>query len=139
MHCISLHQPYAELVAMKIKRLETRKFRTSKIGQRIAIVSTLKPADPELCRRYGLDPEALDALLLGVLRCTVRIVRVRPCTVADEAAACCVCVGKVGWELDEVDTLAPFKVRGFPGFFNVHDDTIALARATYLDAKAMVE
>lgn len=134
MDCISLHQPYAELVAMRIKKLETRKFRTAKIGQRIGIVSTLAPADRELCKRYGLNAEALDALLLGVLRCTAVIKAVRPCTVDDVADACCACVGKIGWELEDVQMLAPLKVRGMPGFFEVPDDTIALARATYLEA-----
>jgi hypothetical protein len=71
---ISLHQPWASMVARGIKDIETRKWHTEYRGK-LLICSTKKPVLPN----YPL----------GMALCIVEITHCRPMLLIDQERACC--------------------------------------------------
>lgn len=132
--CLSLDQPYAELVRLEAKTIETRWKKTGVRG-RFAIASTQRintNAVIEL-ENAGVLPKVAvpdyKRFPLGVLRCTVELVDVRKLTEADEKPACCKCAGKWGYMLERPEKLFAIKVRGMPGFFKIGSSMIEIGRA----------
>lgn len=105
---ISLHQPFASMIASGAKTIETRTWYTSYRGD-LLIVSTKKPV---------IKPVA--EYPTGKALCIVKLVGCRRMTIKDEAAACCQFYpGAYAWLLDNIRTVPPIAVRGSQGFYNV--------------------
>ncbi len=102
---ISLHQPWASMIAQGSKTIETRNWPTSHRGD-LLIVSTKKPEIPGLLSGYAL--------------CIVNVVDCRPMNVQDESAARCKWrSGAWAWVLDDIRRIEPFRMRGYQGIYVV--------------------
>ena len=102
---ISLHQPYASMVANGSKIIETRSWPTNHRGD-LLIVSTKKPAVP--------------GFLCGYALCIVNLIDCRPMTVNDESEARCKWFnGAWAWVLSDIRRIEPFRVRGYQGIYVV--------------------
>jgi len=107
MKAISLHQPWATMIAGGVKTIETRRWRTRHRGPLVICSSKLPAVTGHLC---------------GYALCVVDVVGCRPMTVDDENAACCgLYDGAWAWELVNLRVLRPFAVRGRQGFFEIPD------------------
>jgi len=105
MKAISLHQPWASLIAKGQKTIETRFWPTRYRGD-LLIVSTKKP-------KFQDYP-------LGKALCIVRVTGCRRMTVSDEEKAQCLWeYGKWAWELSDMRPIEPFDVKGQQGFYEV--------------------
>ncbi len=102
MHALTIHQPYAHLIATGRKTIETRGWLTRHRGQ-LAITASVRRADPDLCRRFGLDPAALD---YGCVVAVTNVTDSRPLAAADRHAACCETAGVNGLILSNTQRLA---------------------------------
>lgn len=112
MKAISIHQPFASLIASGEKTIETRRWATKYRGD-LLIVSTQK--------KNKLFPD----LPLGRVLCVVEVVGCRPMEPCDEEAACCKhYVGAYAWELSNRRRIEPFDVRGQQGFYEVAKNII---------------
>lgn len=96
---ISLHQPYASMIALKSKTIETRTWSTNHRGD-LLIVSTRKPELP--------------GFLCGYALCIVDVIDCRPMTLEDEKAARFKwSPGRWAWVLSNIRKIErPFRVRG---------------------------
>ena len=138
---ISLHGPYAQLVACGLKTIETRAHRTHHRGP-LLICSTLtldvaardriakivyactaesdeKYLRPLLAHGFELERPAGMALAL------VDVVGCRPLLPEDEPAAWFYAPGRWAWELANARRVKPFKVRGMPGMFRVPSSDVS--------------
>lgn len=146
MKAITLHQPWADLIARGIKTLETRTWPTQfrgllaiHAGKKATgnrqqatggavggtlfasgqqpIASSQQPSAPEIwCD--SLRPRAEYGAVVAV----ARMYDCRLLTVADEAAACCECAGKFGFFLRDVMPLrSPMKLRGQQGLWEINE------------------
>ena len=105
MKAISLHQPWASMIADGKKTIETRGWFTHYRGD-LLICSTKKPIV------FGLPS--------GMALCIVRISHVHRMTKYDEGKACCpVYDGAYSWFLTDLRKIKPFPVKGSQGFFEV--------------------
>lgn len=110
MKALSLHQPWASLIAQGKKTIETRRWATSYRGP-LLICSSGRPV--------------IDGLPAGKALCVVDLVGCRPMTRADEKAACCdLYPGAFAWVLDNRKRVQPFPVQGQQRFFDVDDEQI---------------
>lgn len=102
---ISLHQPWASMIAQGHKTIETRNWPTNHRGD-LLIVSTKKP------EIYGL--------LSGFALCIVEVVDCRPMYVEDQNAARVQWRhGLWSWLLSNIRPIQPFRVRGYQGIYEV--------------------
>lgn len=115
---LSLHQPYASLIASGRKTLETRKWRTHHRGT--LLICAAKTKRPDI-KPISQALEMLNPVFpLGVALCLVDVVACRPMTTEDEDAACCpIYPGAWAWELTNLRPVTPFPVKGQQGFFSV--------------------
>ena len=115
---ISLKQPWASLVGVKIKTLETRTWGTTHRGPLLIVASK------------GFDYGAIEYLTgrklpieiapVGAAICVADLIDCRRMVDTDEVAACCPVYPKArARELENIRPVPNFKVRGFPGLFNV--------------------
>jgi len=105
MKAISLHQPWASMIASGKKSIETRRWFTSFRGD-LLIVSTAKPTVPGLPNGKAL--------------CIVELYKCRPMDTWDEKLACCQYYpGAYAWVLRNIRPIEPFAVRGSQGFYDV--------------------
>ena len=103
MKALSVKQPWANMIASGKKTIETRIWPTDYRGD-LLVVSSRKPDIPPA----------------GYALAVVRVVDCRPMTKADERAACCpIYPGAYAWVLNNVRTIAPFRVKGQVGIFEV--------------------
>lgn len=142
MKALPLWQPWASLVALGAKRVETRGYPPSRLGlhagQRIAIHATKRESELWLCDYdYFCDfvPDP-DALPLGALIATCTLARAAEITEASAAellernpqehAFGYYVPGRWAWVLADVVALpAPVYFRGSQGAFDVPDDLLA--------------
>lgn len=132
---ISLHQPYASLVALGVKKIETRHWRTKYRG-RILICSTKKNNTEiatgiesfkslEMARHYGHNEPLLPqdfTPLFGYALAVAELVGCRILREADTRDALVYAPGQVyGFRLDDIRAIEPFKVTGQRG---IQDMTI---------------
>jgi len=104
MKAISIHNPYATLIAQALKTLEIRSWKTSYRGE-LLIVSTQ--------RKYADLP-------CGVAVCVVNLFDIREFTPADMLAAHIPYQPRCfAWVLADVRPITPFPVKGQQGFYNV--------------------
>ncbi len=105
MKALSLHQPWASMIAMGSKTIETRTWPTRYRGE-LLIASTKKPEIPGRLCGFGL--------------CVVNLVNCRKMILSDEAAARCAWSdGLWAWVLSEIREIQPFRVRGQQGLYEV--------------------
>lgn len=106
MKAISLKQPWAHLICIGEKTIETRTWPTKYRGD-ILIVTSKKPK--------------IQDLPVGVAVCIAKIVDCRPMTFADEAKACCeIYPGAYAWILENIRPIKPFPVKGQLGIYEVN-------------------
>lgn len=144
MKALSLWQPWASLIAVGAKRVETRAWPAPDwlIGQRIAIHAAKRDTELWTCvrdpfKQYLPEP---DSLPLGYVIATARLSR---CTVMTEASIAVLAQehpdehafglyepGRYAWVLADVEPLAvPVAVRGRQKVFDVPDELFsAVAR-----------
>ncbi len=103
MKCISIKQPWANMIASGQKTIETRTWPTNYRGE-IAIASSKTPK---------IEPAGCVIALATLVDC-------RPMTERDENAACCdVYLGAWAWVLEGIKKIEPIKVRGQLGIYNI--------------------
>jgi hypothetical protein len=108
MKAISLHQPWANMIAEGVKTIETRRWRTSYRGE-LLICSTL--------RRCGYP-----GVYYGHAVALVNLADCRPMaqTHREVLAACCAWEpGAYAWVLDNIRRIVPFPVRGKHRLYDV--------------------
>lgn len=105
MKAISLHQPWADMIAQGSKTIETRTWWTSYRGA-LLIVSTKKPDLPgHLC---------------GYALCIVNLINCRKMIASDEAASRVMWHDYLySWVLTDIRKVEPFRVRGYQGLYEV--------------------
>jgi len=102
---ISLHQPWASMIAQGSKTIETRIWPTDHRGD-LLIVSTQRPEIP--------------GFLCGYALCIVNVIDCRRMTVEDESAARCKWQrGVWAWVLSNTRIIEPFRVRGYQRIYEV--------------------
>lgn len=129
MKAISLIQPWADLVMLGIKTIETRSWTTNFRGD-LLICSSKQTSEYS-----GITPSALDRFfalkempidLHGHALCIVEVMDVRRMLEEDREDACCLYMNKYAWELRNVRRIEPFMVKGRQRFFEVSNDLIIL-------------
>jgi len=103
---ISLHQPWASMITLGSKTIETRNWPTDHRGD-LLIVSTLKPE--------------IIGFLCGYALCVVNLVNCRKMIPTDEAGARVKWRDDLwAWVLNDIrPVLEPFRVRGYQGIYEV--------------------
>ena len=110
MKCLSLKQPWANLIADGKKTIETRTWGTKYTGP-FAIASSKKP----------------DIYPAGCVVCTATLVGCRPMIIEDEPSACCrIYDGAVAWVLKDVTKIPPQKVKGMMGLYDIELESLPL-------------
>ncbi len=153
MKCISVHQPWASLIAVGAKTVETRHWPapSALITRRVAIHASKTPREMRLVltepfrtvlHAAGFATGPLDEgreLPLGAVVATAELHRCRPIT-EDNALRLAAThpqeyafgnyeAGRYAWILTDVRPLAePVAFRGAQGFFDVPDDLIGVER-----------
>ena len=108
---LSLHQPWAELIASGVKTIETRTWATHHRGE-LLICSTQRPCDTP-------------GVYYGSAVALVDLIDCRHMTEADEqAAGCKLYYHAFAWVLGNIRRIVPFAVRGKHRLFDV--DTVRL-------------
>ena len=103
---LSVHQPWASMIALGPKTIESRTWYTYYRGE-LLICSTKKINDNYRRLPYG---QAL---------CIVNLIECRPMKKSDEPLACCPCLKNLwSWVLRDVRKIEPFPVIGRQGLFN---------------------
>lgn len=94
--CLSVRQPWANLIAQGKKTIETRTWSTTYRGP-LLIVSSRKP---------DIAPAGYGLAVIQLIDC-------RMMTVQDEEAACCPqYAGAYSWILNDIKPIKPFPVKG---------------------------
>ncbi|MEK6675589.1 MAG: ASCH domain-containing protein [Planctomycetota bacterium] len=106
MKALSLHQPWASLIATGKKTIETRRYQTKYRGP-VLICSTKAPK--------------FAAHLCGYALAVAEIVECRPMTFADQEASCCkVYPWAWAWILKCVQPIKPFQILGRRRLFDLY-------------------
>lgn len=114
MKALSLKQPWANLIALGWKTIETRTWRTNYRGPLLICAS--KTIDSHAAMEFKPVPPAPRGCAITL----VDLVTCRRMTKADEAVACCdVYPGAWAWILENVRPIEQFPVRGQLGIFEV--------------------
>lgn len=115
MKAISLKQPWANMIAARVKTIETRKWKTSYRGT-ILICASMN-VDSSFDHDWPTQP-------VGVAVALAEIVDCRPMVAADEKDACCAVYPRANsWVLANIVPIKPFSVRGALGVFDVDIDS----------------
>jgi hypothetical protein len=143
MRTISLWQPWATLVAVGAKRIETRHWPApaTLVGQRIGIHAAKTTAHLAICGEWPFNEHIPDprALPLGAVVATAVLARCREITSEgaalleerdrQEAAFGLYAPGRFAWVLRDVVALEqPVPFRGSQGFFDVPDEALGFER-----------
>lgn len=140
MKAISLWQPWATLIALEAKRIETRHWQAPAwlSGQRIAIHAAKRESELWLCGEdYFADALncTADELPLGAIVCTAMLDRSVPMTFEGIAQLVRQCpaehafgnyaVGRYAWIFRDVVSMPePVPFRGRQGIFDVPDEIV---------------
>ena len=123
---VSLHQPYAGLVRLELKPIETRKTRIHYRGPLVICATQSIDGDAYLRLFRELVPgrvsgDAFQAAceIRGALCALVEVVGCRELTPEDEPRSLFYAEGRFAWELERIRPLKPLPVRGSQGFFRV--------------------
>jgi ASCH domain-containing protein len=120
--------PWAELIALGIKDLEVRSWRTHYRGP-LVIVSSVTPARSPAARAavHHLPPGTM--LRGGITVCIVDLVDCRAGCRRDEPRALVNPAGAWVWELANPRRLAPLKVRGQLNLWHIEPSLVVLRAA----------
>jgi hypothetical protein len=122
MKAISLHQPWASLIAEGRKTIETRRWQTSHRGP-LLICSTKLPIVQNV---LGLPK--VEYLPTGQALCVAEVVDCRRMLKSDQEAALVSYQSKLwAWELKDVRPIEPFEVRGYQRLYEVDDNLVLVA------------
>ena len=117
MKALSVRQPWASMIALNEKTIETRTWSTDYRGD-LLIVSSRKPA--------------IAGLPLGQGLCVAQLIDCRPMTIEDEPAAKCEMyeygISAFAWCLANIRPVETFPVRGQLGLYEVDDEMIKLVK-----------
>jgi len=114
MKALSIRQPWASLIAIGKKTIETRTWPTNYRGK-LLIVSS-KIIDKNIPYRHFLEL----GLPLGKAIAIVELVDCRPMRKPDEIRAMCnFYFGLYAWELENIKRIKPFSVKGKLGLYEV--------------------
>lgn len=127
MKVLTIKEPFATLIANKVKRIETRSWKTKYRGE-IYIHAGVAKIDKKVSERPGLKKlyENLD-LKYGYIICKARLV---DCVYMDEKFMSeikknkteYICghyeIGRYAWILDDVEIIEPIKAKGQLGIWN---------------------
>lgn len=134
MKAVSLWQPWAQLVALGVKRFETRSWPTNHRGDLLVHAARRSPPRASELEYAGLFVElairgwAREALPRGAIVGLVRVKAVHRTEDLEpllervgvhELARGDFSPGRYAWELEHVATLKPQPLRGFQGLFDV--------------------
>ena len=112
MKCISVRQPWANMIANGEKTIETRTWATTYTGP-LAIASSKRPK-------------------IWPAGCVVAVAYLEGCwimTEYDEEAACCeIYPGAKAWYLKDIRKTKPAPVKGMLGIFEIDDELIEYER-----------
>lgn len=153
MKALPLWQPWASLVAVEAKRIETRHWRApaSLIGQRIAIHATKRTSELWLCDEEPFSEFVVaDELPLGAIIATAVLNRCSEMTEGaiealrraqpNEHAFGLYEPGRFAWILRDVERLAvPVPWRGSQGIFDVPDDLLGYTPPTPAQSSLLPE
>ncbi len=115
MRALSLRQPWAEMVMLGWKTIETRKWRTKYRGELLIVASKSRPDDvPDYTRIQ--DPP----MIFGKAVAICDLTDCRPMEPTDEEEAWFKNEpGRFAWLLDKILRIEPFPVKGQLGLYNV--------------------
>ena len=121
MKCLSINQPFADLINSKIKTIETRKWRTNYRGD-ILICSSLK----QFTGFVFINNESIDCkkyinekTLFGYSICLATLIDCQKMTLDDEKNACCQLYDNAySWFLQNIRSVDNIKIKGQLGLFN---------------------
>lgn len=135
---LSLSQPYASLVALGLKTLETRKMRIHYRGP--LVICSTKTLDASAWNTIcHLDSAPLSEILMhervdgpvdlprGQALALVDVVGCRPLVEADWPESFFYAEKRFAWKLANVRRLSPFPVRGMNGLFPVDEEKVRIA------------
>lgn len=106
MKALSIKQPWATMLALGIKTIETRTWPTKYRGKFLITASS--------------SPK-INGLLSGYAIGIAEIIDCRPMTKEDQVAACCeVYPGAWSWVLNGARLIVPFPIKGSLKLFDVH-------------------
>lgn len=112
---LNLRQPWAHMIVMGFKTIETRTWKTRYRGPLLIVASKTKP---DLVLGYK-DPQTIP-VEFGKAVATCRLVDCRPMVDDDSFAACFKNEpGRFAWVLEDVKRIKPFPVKGQLGLYNV--------------------
>jgi len=122
MKAISVKQPWAALIAVGWKWIETRTWSTDYRGP-LLIVASKQPDRVAMQSLYD-QPDTLEMieplLVYGKALCRCTLVNCRAMLQEDEQLARCVCYpGAYAWVLNRIERIEPFLVRGQLGLYDV--------------------
>ena len=121
MKAISVKQPWASLIANGRKTVELRSWPITYRGPLVIVASV--SAERDALARFDIDD-----LPRGATVAIVDVVDVRPAHASDEAAAMVTPErGEYAWCLANPRPLAPVRVRGRLGLYDVDDALVAFA------------
>lgn len=127
MKALSVKQPYAAMIAMRVKRIETRTWATAYRGD-ILICSSLTIHEAYK-KDYKTDPPEPKSLLarFGKAICIAKLVDCRPMKKEDEGFAQCeIYPGAVAWVLTDIRLVEPVQITGHLNLFDVNDNLITI-------------
>lgn len=125
MIALSVKQPWADLIAQGIKRIEVRTWATRHRGDLLIVASKAPVVD-------WIDAAGAEHRLpAGAHVCIARLVDCRPLTRADLAATCLEPAdwqpGLHAWVLDRIRPVTPTPQRGYAAIYHVDDTLIRAA------------
>lgn len=121
--CLSVKQPWANLIASGQKTIETRLWATPYRGE-ILIISSRKP---------DISPAGCAVALATLVDC-------RPMTKDDEGAAMChEYQGAFAWVLTNIRPTRPIPIRGSLGLFETEVEIDVDGDAYYMPAKTLFD
>lgn len=126
MKAISIRQPWAGLIATRIKTIETRTWKTNFRGD-ILICASLKHQAHvgHLADRHLLTSNV--NFEYGKAICVASLIDIHWMDWREESAACLpVYEGAYSWVLDNIRPIKPFQVKGRLGLFEVDDSLIQI-------------
>ncbi len=138
MKAISLWQPWASLMAMGLKKIETRHWATKYRGPLLSHAAKRKITKAEFKRmRYILDYESGDQTLYGFMYnlpygaivCKINLTGCNKIFIHNKPSGLegflgDYTPGRYLWGTINLETFEPIPFRGSQGFFNVPDDLI---------------
>lgn len=120
MKALNVIQPWAWLIAMRKKLIETRTWYTKYRGP-ILIVASKKQMSRESFKEFReAFTDCPVTMWYGFAVCTANLVDCRKMTIEDEKfAGCEIYKGAYSWVLEDVEPITPFAVKGQLGLYDV--------------------